>query len=87
MENNKFVIAVYVDNTAPEFTYSWDKDTRLLTVRAKDARYISNISVSAVDEIQSPPTLIAAVKVRYLESLHVCKKQKIVLPDRRQTVL
>lgn len=40
---------VYVDNTAPEFTYSWDKDTRLLTVRAKDARYISNISVYSSD--------------------------------------
>jgi hypothetical protein len=49
--------------------------------------YISDISVSAVDEIQSPPTLIAAVKIRYLESLHVGKKQKIVLPDGRQTVL
>ena len=40
---------VYVDNTAPEFTYSWDKDSRLLTVRAKDARYISNISVYSSD--------------------------------------
>ncbi len=36
---------IYVDNSAPQFDYSWDKENKLLTVRAVDERYISNIFV------------------------------------------
>lgn len=36
---------LYIDYEAPQISYSWNKDTKMLTVSAKDNRYISNIFV------------------------------------------
>ncbi|MBR6594041.1 MAG: S8 family serine peptidase [Clostridia bacterium] len=40
---------MYVDNKAPQFTYDWDAANKLLKVKAKDDRYISNIEVYCGD--------------------------------------
>ncbi|MBQ3194944.1 MAG: S8 family serine peptidase [Clostridia bacterium] len=42
---------IYVDNCAPEFECYWDAENKLLTVRATDKRYISNIFVYGDDGI------------------------------------
>lgn len=34
---------MYIDNTAPEYFYDWDAESKQLTLYAKDNRYISNI--------------------------------------------
>ena len=36
---------MYIDYEAPKINYSWNKNTKMLTVSAKDNRYISNIFV------------------------------------------
>lgn len=43
------VYYVYVDNSAPEISYEWDEETRLLKVTARDNRYLSNIMVYGGD--------------------------------------
>lgn len=39
------VYYVYIDNSAPCVSYTWDADTKLLTVAAKDNRYIAYVAV------------------------------------------
>ena len=48
--------------------------------------YVSEIAVSAVDEVESPPTLILAGDPRDLEALNVGKEDQIVIPDRGHTI-
>ena len=48
---------------------------------------ITEITVSAIYKIERPPPLISAGYSRNFEAVHVGEEQKIVLPDRGQSVL